>query len=45
MAGLLFGELVGGAVVTETVFARAGIGQLTAQAVANRDTPCSSPSS
>ncbi len=39
MAGLLFGELVGGAVVTETVFARAGIGQLTAQAVANRDTP------
>jgi peptide/nickel transport system permease protein len=39
MAGLLFGELVGGAVVTETVFARFGIGQLTAQAVANRDTP------
>lgn len=39
MAGLLFGELVGGAVVTETVFARTGIGQLTAQAVANRDTP------
>jgi peptide/nickel transport system permease protein len=39
MAGLLFGELVGGAVVTETVFARAGIGQLTAQAVADRDTP------
>jgi peptide/nickel transport system permease protein len=39
MAGLLFGELVGGAVVTETVFARAGIGQLTAQAVAQRDTP------
>src|SRR5699024_9580586 len=39
MAGLLFGELVGGAVVTETVFARMGIGQLTAQAVAARDTP------
>lgn len=39
MAGLLFGELVGGAVVTESVFARLGIGQLTAQAVANRDTP------
>ena len=39
MAGLLFGELVGGAVVTETVFARAGVGQLTAQAVATRDTP------
>ncbi|MFE1645943.1 ABC transporter permease [Microbacterium sp. P01] len=39
IAGLLFGELVGGAVVTETVFGRAGIGQLTAQAVANRDSP------
>lgn len=39
MAGLLFGELVGGAVVTEAVFARAGLGHLTAQAVANRDTP------
>lgn len=39
MAGLLFGELVGGAVVTETVFGRMGIGQLTAQAVAARDTP------
>ncbi|WP_296193213.1 ABC transporter permease [uncultured Microbacterium sp.] len=39
MAGVLFGELIGGAVVTETVFGRAGIGQLTAQAVANRDTP------
>lgn len=39
MAGVLFGELVGGAVVTETVFGRPGIGQLTAQAVAARDTP------
>jgi len=39
MAGLLFGELVGGAVVTESVFARYGLGQVTAQAVANRDTP------
>ena len=39
MAGLLFGELVGGAVVTETVFGRTGLGQMTAQAVANRDTP------
>ena len=39
MAGLLFGELVGGAVVTETVFGRLGVGQLTAQAVAARDTP------
>ncbi|AKE39745.1 ABC-type dipeptide/oligopeptide/nickel transport system, permease component [Corynebacterium camporealensis] len=39
MVGLLFGELVGGAVVTETVFGRTGLGQMTAQAVANRDTP------
>lgn len=39
MAGLLFGELVGGAIVTETAFGRTGIGSLTAQAVANRDTP------
>lgn len=39
MAGLLFGELVGGAVVTEAVFGRTGIGQLTAQAVTARDTP------
>lgn len=39
MAGILFGELVGGAVVTETVFGRAGIGAMTVNAVANRDTP------
>lgn len=39
MAGLLFGELVGGAVVTETVFGRTGLGYMVAQAVANRDTP------
>lgn len=39
MAGLLFGELVGNAIVTEAVFGRVGIGSLTAQAVANRDTP------
>ena len=38
MAGLTFGELVGGSVVTEAVFARHGIGALTADAVANRDT-------
>ena len=35
MAGLL----VGGAVVTETVFGRTGLGYMVAQAVANRDTP------
>ncbi|MBT1018103.1 ABC transporter permease [Canibacter sp. lx-72] len=39
VAGVLFGELVGGAIVTETVFGRTGLGSLTAQAVANRDTP------
>lgn len=39
MAGLLFGELVGGAVVTEAVFGRPGLGSLTALAVSTRDTP------
>jgi peptide/nickel transport system permease protein len=39
IAGVLFGELVAGAVVTETVFARTGIGRLTQEAVANRDIP------
>ena len=39
IAGVLFGELIGGAVVTETVFGRTGIGRLTQQAVANQDIP------
>lgn len=39
MAGLLFGELIGGAVITETVFGRAGIGRVTEQAVAAQDAP------
>jgi ABC-type dipeptide/oligopeptide/nickel transport system permease component len=39
IAGVLFGELVGGAVVTETVFGRTGIGRLTEQAVSNQDIP------
>lgn len=39
IAGVLFGELIGGAVVTETVFGRSGIGRLTEQAVANQDIP------
>ena len=39
IAGLTFGELVGGAVVTEAVFSRAGIGAMTVEAVSNRDTP------
>lgn len=37
MAGVLFGELLGGAVVTETVFGLGGLGGLTQQAVANQD--------
>lgn len=39
IAGVLFGELIGGAVVTETVFGRQGIGRITEQAVANQDIP------
>jgi peptide/nickel transport system permease protein len=39
MAGLLFGELIGGAVITETVFGRAGIGRVTEQAVSTQDIP------
>lgn len=37
IAGILLGELVANAVVTETVFGLNGIGQLTAQAVGNED--------
>jgi peptide/nickel transport system permease protein len=37
IAGVLLGELIGGAVVTETVFGRNGIGQLTQQAVNSQD--------
>jgi peptide/nickel transport system permease protein len=37
MAGVLFGELLGGAVVTETVFGLGGLGGMTQQAVANQD--------
>lgn len=39
LAGVLFGELVAGAVVTEAVFGRAGLGTLTQEAVAYRDIP------
>lgn len=39
MTGLIFGELVGGAVVTEAVFGLNGIGQLTVEAVGYRDMP------
>ncbi len=38
IAGLLFGELIAGAVVTETVFGRNGIGRLTSLSVSNQDT-------
>ncbi len=37
IAGVLFGELMAGAVVTETVFGLNGIGGLTEQAVGNQD--------
>jgi peptide/nickel transport system permease protein len=37
IAGVLFGELIAGAVVTETVFGRTGIGTLTQSAVNNQD--------
>ena len=37
IAGMLFGELIAGALVTETVFGRSGLGQLTRQAVENQD--------
>ncbi len=38
ISALLLGELIAGAVVTETVFGLSGIGQLTQQAVNNEDT-------
>ena len=37
IAGLLLGELFAGALITETVFGRSGLGQLTQQAVNNQD--------
>ncbi|MGV9414985.1 ABC transporter permease [Nocardia sp. NPDC003693] len=39
LLGLAFGELIAGAVVTESVFARDGIGQLTVGAVNTQDLP------
>jgi len=48
ITGLQFGTLLGGAVVTETVFAWPGMGRLAIQSIYNRDYPigsarCSSP--
>ncbi|MCB0046563.1 MAG: ABC transporter permease [Caldilineaceae bacterium] len=37
IVGLMFGTLMGGAVITETIFAWPGIGLLTIQAIQNRD--------
>jgi ABC-type dipeptide/oligopeptide/nickel transport system permease component len=37
--GLQFGTLLGGAVVTETVFSWPGIGRLAIQSIYNRDYP------
>jgi len=39
ITGLQFGTLLGGAVVTETVFAWPGIGRLAIQSIYNRDYP------
>jgi len=37
--GLQFGALMGGAVITETVFARQGLGRLTVSAILDKDYP------
>ena len=39
LLGLQFAQLLGGAVVTETIFAWPGLGRLTVQALLNRDFP------
>ncbi len=39
VVGLQFGTLLGGAVITETVFSWPGIGQLTVEAIQRRDYP------
>lgn len=39
MLGLIVGQLLGGAVVTETVFSRPGIGRIAASAVETQDIP------
>ena len=37
--GLQFGSLLSGAVVTETVFARPGLGKLVVDSIQNKDFP------
>jgi peptide/nickel transport system permease protein len=39
LAGLEAGQMLGGAVITETIFAWPGLGRLTVQALLNRDFP------
>ncbi|WOC11442.1 ABC transporter permease [Gordonia sp. MP11Mi] len=39
LLGLAVGELIGGSVVTETIFSRPGLGQLTVSAVSTQDLP------
>src|SRR5438093_734602 len=39
LAGLEAGQILGGAVITETIFAWPGLGRLTVQALLNRDFP------
>ena len=39
IVGLEFGILLGGAVITETIFAWPGVGRLSVQAIYNRDYP------
>src|SRR5262245_14001782 len=39
MLGLQLGALLGGAVVTETIFSRPGLGRLAVDAISNRDFP------
>jgi len=39
LAGMIFGHLLAGAVVTETIFSREGLGRLAQGAVATQDIP------